>query len=60
MIVGIEVARQRADDWRDSGSKRLGDRLREKTITIMDKHQPDLLPTSICEEIQYILKSFRK
>jgi len=49
--------RQRAKDWQDGGSKRLGDRLREKTITIMDMHRPDPLPDTVYEEIQYILKS---
>ncbi|GAB4550491.1 MAG: glycine betaine--corrinoid protein methyltransferase [Anaerolineae bacterium] len=48
--------RQRADDWRASGSKRMGDRLREKTIAIMEGHQPDPLPDSVREEVQYILK----
>ena len=48
--------RQRADDWRAGGSKRLGDRVREKTITIIEKHEPDPLPDSVREEIQYILQ----
>ncbi len=48
--------RQRAEDWRTRGSKRLGDRLREKTIAIMESHRPRPLPDSIQEEIQYILK----
>jgi trimethylamine--corrinoid protein Co-methyltransferase len=47
--------RQRADDWRASGSKRLGDRLREKTIAIMEDHQPEPLPDSVRQEIEYIL-----
>jgi trimethylamine--corrinoid protein Co-methyltransferase len=48
--------RQRADDWRASGSKRLGDRLREKTIAMVKNHQPEPLPGSVREEIEYILK----
>jgi trimethylamine--corrinoid protein Co-methyltransferase len=47
--------RQRATDWQASGSKRLGDRLREKTIAIIEEHQPEPLPDSVREEIQYIL-----
>ena len=48
--------RQRADDWRASGSKRLGDRLRDKTIAIMENHQTEPLPDPIREEIRYILQ----
>jgi trimethylamine--corrinoid protein Co-methyltransferase len=48
--------RQRADDWRAGGSKRLGDRLREKTIAIMEEHQPEPLPDPVREEIRYILQ----
>jgi trimethylamine--corrinoid protein Co-methyltransferase len=48
--------RRRAEDWRASGSKRLGDRLREKTIAIIEGHQPPSLPDSVREKIQYILK----
>jgi trimethylamine--corrinoid protein Co-methyltransferase len=49
--------RRRADDWRASGSKRLGDRLREKTMAIIGGHQPPSLPESVREEIDYILNS---
>jgi trimethylamine--corrinoid protein Co-methyltransferase len=49
--------RRRADDWRAAGSKRLGDRLREKTIAIIEGHQAPSLPDSVREEIDYILKS---
>jgi trimethylamine--corrinoid protein Co-methyltransferase len=49
--------RQRATDWGASGSKRLGDRLREKTIAIIDEHQSEPLPDSVHEEIQYILET---
>jgi len=47
--------RQRADDWHVSGSKRLADRLRDKTIAIMEDHQAEPLPEPIREEIRYIL-----
>jgi len=46
--------RQRASGWRASGAKRLGDRLREKTLAIMDSHQPEPLSDAIREEIQVI------
>jgi trimethylamine--corrinoid protein Co-methyltransferase len=49
--------RHRADDWQASGSKRLGDRLREKTMAIIEGHQPPSLPDSVREEIDYILNS---
>ena len=48
--------RQRADAWSASGSKRLGDRLRDKTISLMESHQPEPLPDAVRQEITYILK----
>jgi trimethylamine--corrinoid protein Co-methyltransferase len=48
--------RQRADNWIAEGSKRLGQRLREKTITIIEEHQPERLPDNVREEIDYILQ----
>jgi trimethylamine--corrinoid protein Co-methyltransferase len=48
--------RQRADDWRTGESKRLADRLREKTIEILDNHQPEPLLDSVRDEIRYILQ----
>jgi trimethylamine--corrinoid protein Co-methyltransferase len=47
--------RQRTADWRARGSKRLGDRLREKTIAIIEGHQPEPLPDRVREEVEYIL-----
>jgi trimethylamine--corrinoid protein Co-methyltransferase len=47
--------RQRAVDWRAHGSRRLGDRLREKTIAIIDDYQPESLPDRVREEVEYIL-----
>jgi len=49
--------RQRAGDWRAGGSRRLGDRLRQKTIAILDSHQPLPLPESVRQEVQYILEA---
>jgi trimethylamine--corrinoid protein Co-methyltransferase len=48
--------RKRANDWRAAGSKRLGDRLRDKTISIINDHEPSPLPGSVREEIGYILQ----
>jgi trimethylamine--corrinoid protein Co-methyltransferase len=48
--------RRRAEDWIAAGSKRLGDRLRDKTVSIIEEHEPERLPDSTLEEIDYILK----
>jgi trimethylamine---corrinoid protein Co-methyltransferase len=50
------MSRQRMDDWVQDGKKRLGERLREKTISIIEDHAPDPLPDSVREEVAYILK----
>ncbi|UCC61975.1 MAG: trimethylamine methyltransferase family protein, partial [Anaerolineae bacterium] len=50
-------SRQRADDWMATGSRRLGERLREKTLAIIEEHQPEPLPDGVREEIHHILKS---
>ena len=49
--------RKRAGDWVASGSKRLGERLREKTVAIIEQHQPAPLPDSVREEVAYILSN---
>lgn len=51
------ISRQRMEDWTAGGSKRLGARLREKTVSIMESHQPKPLADSVREEIAYILKN---
>ena len=48
-------SRQRMDGWVAEGSKRLGERLREKTVSIMKEHHPEPLPGGVREEIAYIL-----
>jgi trimethylamine--corrinoid protein Co-methyltransferase len=50
-------SRQRIEDWVAQGSKRLGKRLQERTVAILEGHQPEPLPDSVREEIAYILKS---
>ena len=47
--------RRRADAWLAAGSKRLGDRLRDKTISLMESHQSEPLPGAVRQEINYIL-----
>jgi trimethylamine---corrinoid protein Co-methyltransferase len=50
------ISRQRFDDWASGGSKRLGDRLREKTISLMSDYQPETLADGVKQEIDYILE----
>jgi len=52
----VSITRQRADEWVEKGSQRLGERLRERTVSIIEGHQPELLPDSVREEIAYILQ----
>jgi trimethylamine--corrinoid protein Co-methyltransferase len=47
--------RQRVEDWVEAGSKGLGERLQEKTVTILDEHEPEALPEDVREEIEDIL-----
>ncbi len=49
-------SRQRMDDWLQSDKKRLGDRLRDKTISIIETHRPEPLPDGVRQEIDYILR----
>jgi trimethylamine--corrinoid protein Co-methyltransferase len=48
--------RQRMTDWMSSGSKRLGQRLQEKTVAILEAHHPEPLPDNVREEIAHILE----
>jgi trimethylamine--corrinoid protein Co-methyltransferase len=47
--------RQRAGEWIEAGNERLGNRLREKTLQILDEHKSEPLPAATREEIDYIL-----
>jgi trimethylamine--corrinoid protein Co-methyltransferase len=49
--------RRRAEEWVAGGSPRLVQRLREKTVSLMEEHRPEPLPDSVREEIDYILKA---
>jgi len=48
--------RRRADAWMAAGSKRLGDRLRDKTVSLMESHRPEPLPDAVRAEVAYILR----
>jgi hypothetical protein len=48
--------RLRADDWVAAGNRRLGERLRDKTVAIIEGHQPEPVPDSVAEEIAYIME----
>ncbi len=50
------MCRQRMEDWASEGKKRMGERLRERTIAIVEEHSPEPLPDRVREEIAYILK----
>jgi len=47
--------RQRVNDWVEAGSKRLGERLRERTVAILDEHEPEPLPDEARRAIEDIL-----
>lgn len=44
------------EQWIGKGGKRMGKRLQEKTIAILESHKPESLPTSVSEEIAHILR----
>jgi trimethylamine--corrinoid protein Co-methyltransferase len=47
--------RQRLDPWEEQGAKNVNDRLREATITLMDEHTVEPLPSTIQDEIEHLL-----
>jgi trimethylamine--corrinoid protein Co-methyltransferase len=47
--------RQRVNDWVEAGSKRLGERLRERTVAILDEHEPEPLADQARQTIEDIL-----
>jgi hypothetical protein len=44
------------NDWVKRGSKRLEDRLREKTVALMGRARTPELPANVLAEIEYIRK----
>jgi trimethylamine--corrinoid protein Co-methyltransferase len=49
--------RRRYDDWMAGGGKRLADRLREKTLGLMEGHEPEPLADGVRDEIDYVLRT---
>ena len=49
--------RYRMYEWEKKGSTRLGDRLRNRTIGLMEESRPEPLAEALKTEIEYILKS---
>jgi trimethylamine--corrinoid protein Co-methyltransferase len=47
--------RQRLDAWEKRGAPHINEIVREKTIALMDEHQPEPLPDTVENEIQTIL-----
>ena len=48
-------SRQRMVNWMAAGGKRLGDRLKESTIAILDEYRPEPLPEPVRDELAYII-----
>ncbi len=49
--------RQRLGPWEEKGSKSVNDRLREKTVAILDSHTVPALSDGVNAEIDYVLKA---
>jgi trimethylamine--corrinoid protein Co-methyltransferase len=49
--------RRRYEDWEAAGSKPLGDVLRDKTVALMESHQPERLPSNVESEIERLFKA---
>jgi trimethylamine--corrinoid protein Co-methyltransferase len=47
--------RRRVREWARDGSKSLGDRLRERTVELMETHRPKPLPDAVLAEVEHIL-----
>jgi trimethylamine--corrinoid protein Co-methyltransferase len=47
--------RRRASDWSAAGSKSLGQRLRERTVALVEDHEPEPLPDAVQQEVADIL-----
>ena len=47
--------RKRMDDWIADGAASLGDRLKEKTLSLLEGHQPQRLPEAVDQAVERIL-----
>ncbi|MFB3881107.1 MAG: trimethylamine methyltransferase family protein [Armatimonadota bacterium] len=45
--------------WTRAGSKRTGDHLRDRTVALIESHEPEPLPADVDQEIESILKESR-
>jgi trimethylamine--corrinoid protein Co-methyltransferase len=50
-------SRQRYEKWAATGARHLGSRLRERTVALIEGHQPKPLPDNVVQEITYVLTS---
>jgi trimethylamine--corrinoid protein Co-methyltransferase len=53
-------SRFRMHDWARRGATRLGERLRDRTLALMDAARPEPLPDTVKGELEYILKTGRR
>lgn len=51
----VLFSRERMADWLQRGGKGMRERVRERTVAIMESHKPEPLPERVCEEIAYVL-----
>jgi trimethylamine--corrinoid protein Co-methyltransferase len=51
-------SRKRVEDWVQDGSQTLGDRLQEKTVSIIEDYQPEILPSDVKTSLQEILVEY--
>lgn len=49
--------RQRLGPWEEKGSRRVEDRVREKTLALLDTHTVPALPAGVEAELEHILRS---
>jgi trimethylamine--corrinoid protein Co-methyltransferase len=49
-------SRKRMSEWVSEGRPRLGGRLRDKTIALIESHQPEPLPDPVRNEIEFLLQ----
>jgi trimethylamine--corrinoid protein Co-methyltransferase len=47
--------RRRLDQWEAGGSRRLADRLKDRTVALMEAHRPEPLPERVQQEVDAIL-----
>jgi trimethylamine--corrinoid protein Co-methyltransferase len=47
--------RRRYEEWAAAGCRRLGARLRERTVALIEEHEPEPLPGAVLAEIEHIL-----